>query len=501
MKLGADQSSGQVRIGIVGGGKGGSALLDLILAWPVGEVAVVVDPRPDAPALAIAKARGIPTATHHLDVFAYPVDLVLEVTGRSAVLNELLRAKPAGVEVIGAGSLRFFWDLLHDTITANRQLQVAQERLIQAERLRAFGQLASGLANDFNNMLTAILGRTQLLLRLEGIERSLMRQLRVIEQAALEGARTVQQIQDFTRTRSAHPHVRLDLGEILGEVRELTRTSWEHRSEAVGATHEIVIQAEPVPPIAGDPVELREAFTNLVLNALEAMPQGGQLRLTAAQEGDRARVTVEDTGRGMSPEVRRRAFEPFFTTKGTRGTGLGLSVVWGIVQRHRGEITLDSEEGKGTTFTLRFPVRADAVAEEAQVSRPWSPRRGKILIIDDEPEVRAVLREFLQAQGHTVVEAADGPTGLAEWEADGFDLVLTDIAMPGMSGWEVAEILKRRSHRPVGFITGWASQIEPAQLVASRVDFVLAKPFQLDEVLRCVAEALASGDESGSAHS
>lgn len=501
MTLGSDEPSTRVRIGLVGGGKGGKALLDLILAWPAGEVTVVVDPRPDAMALEIAKARGIPTAAHHLDVFGYPVDLVLEVTGRPTVLNDLLRAKPAGVEVIGAGSLRFFWDLLHDTITANRQLRVAEERLIQAERLRAFGQIASGLANDFNNMLTAILGRTQLLLRQEELEAVVVRQLRVIEQATLESARTVQQMQDFTRTRSAHPHVRVDLAAILEEVRELTRPRWEQKAETPGVAYDVRVETEPVPPIAGDPAELREAFTNLVLNALEATPEGGHVRLTVAPEGDRVRVTVEDTGRGMSPEVRRRAFEPFFTTKGTRGTGLGLSVVWGIVQRHRGEITLDSEEGKGTAFTLRFPVRADALAEDAQVSRPWSPRRGKILIIDDEPEVRAVLREFLHAQGHTVVEAAGGPAGLARWEAEGFDLVLTDIAMPGMSGWEVAATLKSRSRRPVGFITGWASQIDPAQLAASGVDFVLAKPFQLDEVLRCVAEALASADESGSARS
>lgn len=495
MTLGSDERSARLRIGLVGGGKGGAALLDLILAWPAGEVTVVVDPRPDAPALERAKAHGLPTASHHLDVFAHPVDLVLEVTGRPAVLNDLLRAKPPSVEVIGAGSLRFFWDLLHDTITANRQLQVAQERLIQVERLRAFGQLAGGLANDFNNMLTAILGRTQLLLRLEELDPMLVRQLRVIEQAALEGARTVQQMQDFTRTRSPHPHVRVNLAETLDEVRELARPRWEQDAEAAGRAHDVRVEAEPVPPIAGDPAELREALTNLLLNALEAMPQGGTVRLTAAQEGDRVRVTVEDTGRGMSPEVRRRAFEPFFTTKGTRGTGLGLSVVWGIVQRHRGEITLDSEEGKGTMFTLRFPIRADAVAEEAPVSRPWSPRRGRILIIDDEPEVRAVLREFLHAQGHTVAEAADGPSGLARWEAEDFDLVLTDIAMPGMSGWEVAATLKRRSRRPVGFITGWVSQIDPAQLAASRVDFILAKPFQLDEILRCVAAALASSEE------
>lgn len=491
MPLSSLESSGRVRIGLVGGGKGGSALFDLILNWPGGEVTVVVDPHPDAPAVGKAKAREIPTATHHLEVFAYPVDLVFEVTGQPAVLEDLLRRKPPSVEVIGAGSLRFFWDLF-------QRLKAAQEQILQSERLRAFGQLASVLANDFNNVLTAILGRTQLLLRQERLEPDLVRQLEVIEQAAIKGARTVQQIQEFSSPRPPRPHVRVALAPLLEEVRELARSRWMNEAEGSISGHDVRVEAASVPPIAGDPAELLEAFTNLLLNALEAMPHGGQVRLTTARDGERVRVNVEDSGHGMSAEVRRRALEPFFTTKGAHRTGLGLSVVWGIVQRHGGEMRLDTEEGEGTTVTLWFPIREVAVEVEAPVARVWSPRRGKVLIIDDEPEVRAVLKEFLETQGHMVVEAADGPTGLARCEAERVDLVLTDIAMPGMSGWEVATTLKSRSRLPVGVITGWAAQVDPAQMAAAGVDFVLAKPFQLDEVLRCVAEALASGGPSAS---
>jgi len=490
MPLSSIESSDRVRIGLVGGGKGGSALFDLILNWPGGEVTVVVDPHPDAPAVGKAKAREIPTATHHLEVFSYPVDLVFEVTGQPAVLEDLLRRKPPSVEVIGAGSLRFFWDLF-------QRLKAAQEQILQSERLRAFGQLASVLANDFNNVLTAILGRTQLLLRQERLEPDLVRQLEVIEQAAIKGARTVQQIQEFSSPRPPRPHVRVALAPLLEEVRELTRSRWMNEAEGSISGYDVRVEAASVPPIAGDPAELLEAFTNLLLNALEAMPQGGQVRLTAARDGERVRVNVEDSGHGMSAEVRQRAFEPFFTTKGAHRTGLGLSVVWGIVERHGGKMTLDTEEGKGTTVTLWFPIREVAV-KVAPVARFWSPRRGKILIIDDEPEVRAVLKEFLEAQGHTVVEAADGPTGLARCEAERVDLVLTDIAMPGMSGWEVAAALKSRRRLPIGVITGWAAQVDPAQTAAAGVDFIVAKPFQLDEVLRCVAEALASEGPSAS---
>lgn len=488
MVLRSHEPSAPVTIGLVGGGKGGSALLDLILHWPVAKVAVVVDRRPEAAAIGKAKTLGIPTATHHLEVFAYPVDLVVEVTGNPAVLDDLLRAKPPGVEVIGAGGLRLFWDVL-------QELTAAEDHLIQSERLRAFGQLASGVAHDFSNLLTVILGRIQMLLRQEGLEPNLARQFRVMEEAALGGARLVQRIQEFTRTRSSRPHIGVDVAQLLEEVREITRPRWGNEAEARGIAYDIQIEPEPVPPIAGDPAELREALTNLLLNALEAMPQGGQIRLTAAKEGDQVRVTVEDTGYGMSAEVRRRAFEPFFTTKAGRGTGFGLSVVWAIVQRHRGEITIDTEEGKGTTFTLRFPIHAEAVEPGPTAPRAWSPRRAKILIIDDDPEVRALLREFLEAQGHTVVEDADGPAGLARCETERFDLVLTDLAMPGMSGWEVAAALKSKAKLPVGLITGWNDRIDSAKVAAKQVDFVLAKPFQLEEVLRCVGESLASGDE------
>lgn len=475
----ADEASGRIRIGLVGGGTGGSALLDVLLDWPAVNVAVVVDPRAEAPGLGKARALGIPTASHHLEVFAYPVDLVLEVTGQPAVLEDLLRTKPPGVEVIGAGGLRLFWELL-------RSLKTAQEQLVKSERLRTFGQLASGVAHDFNNLLAAILGPTQLLLRQERRDPDLVRQLRVIEQAALDGARTIERIQAFTLDRSPRPHVPVDLAQLLDEVREFTRPRWENEAQMAGITYDVRIEAEPVPPVAGDPSELREAFTNRLLRALEAMPQGGQVRLTAARDGDWVRVTVEDTRSGILRDVRRRT-EP------------GLSVVYGIVLRHGGEIKLDRAEGKGGTFTVRLPIRAAAAETKAPPVRPWSPRRAKILIIDDEPEVRAVLRELLEAQGHKVVEAPDGPEGLACCEVEQFDLVLLDIAMPRMSGWEVARILKSRPSLPVGFITGWTAHVDPVRIAEVGVDFVLTKPFQFDEILRCVAEALAPGGEAPAA--
>ena len=431
--------SPQVTIGLVGGGKGGSAILDLILAWPKAKVAVVIDADSGAPALGKAKALGIATASHHLEVFAYPVELVLEVTGYPAVLKDLLDAKPPGIEVIGAGSLRFFWDLLEE-------LKLTQEQISQTERLSAIGQLASGIAHDVNNLLATILGSTQLLLERRGRDPDLVRFLKLIKQAASDGARAIERIREFSRPGSSRHHVPVDLVQLLGEVREFTRPRWENEAQAAGIAYDIRIEAEPVPMISGDPAELREALINLLLNALEAMPRGGQVRLTAATEAKRVRVMIQDTGGGMSEEVRRRAFEPFFTTKGRRGSGLGLRVVWEIIQRHGGEITFATEEGKGTSFTLHFPIRSEAFEPEAPAPRPKFRRPAKILLIDDERAFRTALRQLLERQGHAVVE--------------------------------------------VGLITGCSNDLDPAKVAANRIEFVLAKPFQLDELLLCVAKSL-----------
>ncbi len=371
-----------------------------------------------------------------------------------------------------------------------RQRQV-QEQMSQAERLRTIGQLASGVAHEFNNLLATILGRTELLLLRGGLASEVVQPLQVIERAALEGVSTVRLLQNFSRPVAPRRQVLVDLVKLLHEVKEFTRSRWEKEAQVAGIAYEVRIDTEPLPLIFGEPEGLREAFTNLLLNALDAMPRGGQVRFIAARDGDRIRIAIQDTGEGMSAEVRRRGFEPFFTTKGLRGSGLGLSVVWGIVQRHGGEITADSQPGQGTRFTLELPIGTAAKAPESRPPRPKSPRAARILLIDDDPVVRRVLREMLELGGHTIVDVANGPAGLALSETEHFDLVLTDLVMPGMSGWEVAKALKRHeSRRPVGLVTGWPSQLDPAEVKTKPVDFVLSKPFRLEDVRRCLAEHL-----------
>jgi CheY-like chemotaxis protein len=193
----------------------------------------------------------------------------------------------------------------------------------------------------------------------------------------------------------------------------------------------------------------------------------------------------------MPDEMRLRVFEPFFTSKGPRGTGLGLAVSWGIVTRHGGTIEVESTPGEGTTFRLRLPI--PVTLPEVVVGMPVTaaPRPARVLLIEDEPEVQAVLADILRDAGYTVAVAKDGIEGIEHCERDTVDLVLSDISMPGISGWDVAARLRaRHPHLPIGFVTGWGDQLDPERLASSGVDFVVAKPFQAHDILRHVAQAV-----------
>jgi signal transduction histidine kinase len=376
-----------------------------------------------------------------------------------------------------------------------RELTLAQDHLVRTEKLRALGEMAAGVAHDFNNLLAVIVGRTELLLR-RAQTPELTRGLETIHQAALDGAHTVRRIQEFTRTRRTRPFRRVELLDTVREVVEMTRPRWKDEAQSRGVSYEVDIEPAPVPWVAGRPEELREVFTNLLTNALEAMPGGGRLVFGLSTEGTGAVVTVRDTGVGMSPETARRVFEPFFTTKGPQGSGLGLAVVWGIVARHGGTVEVASRPGEGSTFTVRLPGNR-SVTESTPGVPPGRPARpARVLVVDDEAGVRAVLRELLGGEGYTVIDAPDGPSGLALCEKEPVDVVLSDVSMPGMSGWEMAEACRARfPDVPIGLITGWGDHLDPAKLARHGVRFVVAKPFEAAEVLHRVGDALT---DSGS---
>jgi CheY-like chemotaxis protein/anti-sigma regulatory factor (Ser/Thr protein kinase) len=261
----------------------------------------------------------------------------------------------------------------------------------------------------------------------------------------------------------------------------MTRGRWQDAARASGIEIRVDTVLGPVAPIAGDATAMRELLTNLVLNAVDALPAGGRITIETRMEGDAVVLVVTDTGVGMPADVRRRAHEPFFTTKGVKATGLGLSVAYGIARRHGGELTLESEPGLGTTAAVRLPASAETERAAPPARRE---RRGplRILLADDEEEVRCALAEMLASQGHTVIGAAGGAEALGRLESDPeIDLVVTDLVMPAITGWELAAAVKAiRPGLPVGVITGWGDLPASPDGGHVTVDFVLSKPVTLE---------------------
>jgi CheY-like chemotaxis protein/nitrogen-specific signal transduction histidine kinase len=389
-----------------------------------------------------------------------------------------------------------------DSLLANHH------QVVQQERLRAFREMAGEVAHDFNNTLSGILARAQLLLA-DVQDPDVRRSLRMIEQVALEGAWVVRRFQDFSRTRPARPFQPVDLNQLVEEIANSARSRWSQQLSARGITGEVRCETSPVPSVSGDMAELRQVLTSIGLNALDAMPQGGNLTFRTGRAGGRVFCEVADTGIGMTEQVRLHVFDPFFTTKREKGKGFGLSGAYAIVDRHGGEITVQSEPNKGCVITVWLPLPDDAAAETqpapgrtaatpaaAAPAPPPAPRPqgAKILVVDDSEEVREVLRELLSRHGYTVVTAPDGESGLVELETHSFDLAMVDLGLPGISGLEVANRLKPRwPGTQVALMTGYGDRLGSESTHPTGVDFVLAKPFSLDQLRSVVDHALANG--------
>jgi signal transduction histidine kinase/ActR/RegA family two-component response regulator len=364
---------------------------------------------------------------------------------------------------------------------AYHELREAQSQLVQSAKLNALGEMAGGVAHDFNNILAAILGRTQMLLQTVA-DPGERRQLEVIERATLDGAQAVRRVQEFTRVRQDEHFDTLDVGEVLEGVLELTRPAWETESKHRGITLDTRLELCAVQPVAGNASELREVFTNLVLNALDAMPWGGTLTLSSVDADGEVCIGVRDTGVGMDRDTQGRIFDPFFTTKPVKGTGLGLSVAYGIITRHHGHIEVESEPGRGSLFTVRLPAAlADQPGRRPASAEPLP--RLRVLAVDDEEPVLQVLGDLLAMLGQEVEMALGGAAGLERFTPGRFDVVFTDLGMPGVNGWDLVRTVKSRSpETPVVIVTGWGAQIESGALQTRGADFVIAKPFSLEDV-------------------
>jgi signal transduction histidine kinase/ActR/RegA family two-component response regulator len=397
--------------------------------------------------------------------------------------------------------------MLHGALQqAYDDLRQSQLTMLQQERLRALGQMASGIAHDINTAISPVALYTESLLEREpGLSERARSYLTTIQQAIEDVARTVSRMREFYRERDVqHTLDRVDINRSVRQVLELTRPRWSDQPQRRGVAIELRTLLDPqMPEIIGADNEIRDALTNLVFNAVDAMPEGGTLTVETRSvkgEGGMASVVIEvsDTGVGMDEDTRRLCLEPFFTTKGERGTGLGLPMVYGMLQRHSAELEIDSAPGRGTTFRLIFAAStsSEVVTSETGVKlRP--PRPLRILLVDDDPLLLKSLRDTLQHDGHVIIATSGGQAGIdafteARGRGESVDLVITDLGMPFVDGRKVAAAIKALSPTtPVLMLTGWGQRMIASNDTPPHVDRVLGKPPRMNELRATFAELVS----------
>ena len=445
------------------------------------------------------------TAGFYALVATTPIIAIVYFTYRTYLRNIEVMAAAATAEAAAAHAEeaeRHVAELNHYIEEQKR----IREQFSQIEKMSALGELASGVAHDFNNTLAGILGRAQLLLETRDTAK-IKKGLNIIIKTAKDGAKTVKRIQDFARQRRDHDFQLVDVRQLLLDVGEITRPRWKDRSEAANIHINLQLECDRGVLIMGDESELREVLVNLVFNAVDAMPKGGTLTLAANEEDDLVELSVHDTGTGMTEEIGLRIFDPFFTTKDKLGMGLGLAVSYGIIRRHEGTIDVESEVGVGSTFYVRLPA-AKCVARFHPVENlmtvdvaPIRSSQARILVVDDEEYVRDLLRDILEKEGCEAVVAEGGRQALRLFENENFDAVFTDVGMPDMNGWELSRAVRQRNAKiPVAIITGWGEAVGSHERQAAQVDWVVAKPFdapQIAEMAREVLRRRVAGNKSG----
>ena len=375
------------------------------------------------------------------------------------------------------------------------ELRDTQQRIIQQERLRALGGMASGIAHDFNNALVGILGLSELLLHHpESLDdkQKVKRYVEMINTSAKDAGGVVNRLREFYRYREGREaYEMVDLNQLIKDSILLTEPMWKTQAEAKNISIIVQEDVQNVPLVAGNGGELREMLMNLIFNAVDAMPRGGTIVIRARCDGRQVTLEVSDTGGGMTDDVRQRCLEPFFTTKGAHGTGLGLSMVYGIVQRHQGSIDINSEVGKGSTFIIRIPHQL-AKPQSVFLAQPGKALEHlHVLVVDDEAIVRTIVAEYLKNDGHTVVVADSGRDGLEKFREGRFDLVVVDRAMPDMNGDRVAMAI--RSADPnvtVVMLTGFGAMMKDVNEKPAGVDLVITKPITVAELRAAITEAI-----------
>jgi two-component system cell cycle sensor histidine kinase/response regulator CckA len=317
--------------------------------------------------------------------------------------------------------------------------------------------------------------------------------LQIIQEAALDSADTVRRIQEFTGVAKQREFTKLKVNGIVRDAVNMTEPRWKDQAQRDGIRINVSMALNSRQFIEGNASDLREALTNMIFNAVDAMPDGGMLSFETYDEGNDVCVSISDTGIGIPSEAIGSIFEPFFTGKGVGHTGLGLSVVYGIINRHGGRIDVSSMLGKGATFIIRLPALMKMMQGEKAVGVPSVYEKANVLIIDDEETIRELLTNILVRFNHSVTAAPDGIAGIEAFQTGNYDIVFTDLGMPGISGWEVAQRIKAIDpHVTVILVTGWGVELDENELEERKIHSVISKPFQIKQILEVVSRALES---------
>ncbi len=378
----------------------------------------------------------------------------------------------------------------------------AERLLLQTERLKAVGDMAGGVAHNFNNLLQLVIGRVEMALthmelgNLSKVEANLQQ---VLEGARM-GAQTVRRLQDFARVRTEDPTrggTTVDLAHTLRDGIEMSKPFWKSSAEKRGVRISVTEHSEPGCTVSGNENELFEVVVNLIKNAAEALPQGGKIDCSTVVSDAEVILTVGDNGIGIREADLGKVFEPFWTTKGPEGTGLGLASSYGIVHRHGGSLSVKSRSGQGTTFTVRLPLSTVPAEQTGIEKRDLAQSPLRMLLIDDLKPVLAMLAEGLRQHGQTVYTESTGRKGLEVFARTEIDVVISDLGMPEMNGWQVAEQLKEICskkgipRKPFILLTGWGGQVEEEELIEKAgVDRVLEKPVDIVKLLQVAHELM-----------
>ncbi len=390
----------------------------------------------------------------------------------------------SGVPILGPdGSFKGYRGIDRD-ITERKK---AEQALIQSEKLKSIGTITAGISHEFNNLLAIISGNVQLLEKTYKDHEELMSALHTIKKASDDGAEITSKMLEFTKTsQDTKKFVSSDIRKLIMQSIDFTKPRWSNEAQVRSINYQIDKEGlKSTSSIMCNPTEIREVFINIINNALDAMPEGGSLSFSIWNRENTVFAGISDTGEGMPEDVKKRVFDPFFTTKIPVGTGLGMSMTYGIITRHGGKIEVESELGRGSTFTLQFPTtnkRASLMATPGP-EQETDEKNLRILVVDDEVDICTILDKYLSRAGHKVKTVNNGSDAIGKIKAEDFDLILCDLAMPDVFGYDVIKSARGLGKKPkIGIITGWGEKLKIINEEDMKVEFIVKKPFNLSEL-------------------